>query len=318
VKLLLTAVLTGAVCVAYQLWLNPEIRFFSKLAALQDSWSQRMDREHDSKVVVFGGSSCMFSINGEQLLKEYGLPAVNRGLAAGMGIKVPALNAMLDLRAGDTLIVALEPGSLTSPAGLPAMATEFSYVRGHSEWVTRPALGLPGSGWATSLLALRPGSYHALTLIVKLIQGRTLYRYEVGDASPSGWMRTDARAPLSGPPGHGPYLSEDAQRFLSALKDWCSEKHVRVAYSLPWAYAPTDQAEQFRKGNADILIQIAKFIPVLKGPSLGADTEPGHFADTAWHLNEQGSRLRTDELGQALKHWDLWSVQELQFLKATR
>ena len=90
--------------------------------------------------------------------------------------------------AGDSLIVALEPGLFTSPNELPAFATQFSYARRHSEWATRAALGLPGSGRAASLLALRPGSYHALTLIGKFVQGRDLYRYKVADASPSGWM----------------------------------------------------------------------------------------------------------------------------------
>jgi hypothetical protein len=59
-------------------------------------------------------------------------------------------------------------------------------------------------------------------------------------------------------------------------------------------------------------LQIAEFIPVLKDPWLGADTNVMHFADTVWHLNEEGSRLRTDELGRAVKQWDVWSVKELQ------
>jgi len=258
----------------------------------------------------------MFSINGEQLLEEYGLPTVNRGLAAGMAVKVPTLNARQDLHAGDTLLVAIEPGLFTGPVELTAFAAQFSYARGHSEWATRPALGLPGSGRASTLLTLRPGSRHALTLLGKIIQGRELYRYRIADASPSGWMRTAVRVPVNGPPGHGPRLSEDARRFLSALRDWCRERGVRVAYSLPWGYTPSAQVAGFRRSNADILAQISEIIPVLKDASLGADGEAGHFADTAWHLTEEGSRLRTEALGRVVKDWEVWSLTELQLLAA--
>jgi hypothetical protein len=214
-KLLIVAVVTWALCAAYMLWFSPEIRFYSQLAGVQDAWSQKMDREYGHKVVVFGGSSCTFSIIGEQMLEKYDLPTVNRGLAAGMKVKIPALNAVQDLRRGDTLIVALEPGLFTVPNELPSFATQFSYARGHSDWATQTALGLPGSGRASTLLALRPGSHHVVTLIGKIAQGRALYRYKVADASPSGWMRTDVRIPVNGPPGHGPDLSTDTRRFLS-------------------------------------------------------------------------------------------------------
>jgi len=311
-KLLGVAVMTWAACAAYTLWLSPEVRFYRQLATVQDAWSQRMDREHVNKVVVFGGSSCVFSINGEQMLEQNGLPAVNRGLAAGMTVKIPTLHAMQDLKADDTLIVAFEPGLFTAPIELTSLAAQFSYARGHPEWATLAALGLPGSGRISTLLDLRPGSRHALTLLGKIIQGRELYRYQIADASASGWMRTAVRVSVSGPPGHGLRLSADARKFLSALNGLCRERGVRLAYSLPWGYTPSAQAAEFRKSNADLLAQIAEFIPVLRDPWLGADTDAGHFADTAWHLNEAGSRLRTEELGRAVKQWDLWSVAELQ------
>jgi hypothetical protein len=313
-RLLGVAVLTWAAGAAYTVWFSPEVRFYRQLAAVQDAWSQRMGREHGKKVVVFGGSSCVFSINGEQMLGQYGLPTVNRGLAAGMTVKIPTLNALQDLRAGDTLIVAFEPGLFTAPIELTSLAAQFSYARGHSEWATQPALGLPGDGRVSTLLDLRPGSRHALTLLGKVIQGRELYRYQIADVSPSGWTRTDVRVSVTGPPGHGPRLSDDARRFLTALNDWCLGRSVRLAYALPWGYAPSAQAPAFRKANAALLAQIAEFIPVLKDSWLGADPDAGHFADTAWHLNEAGSRLRTDELGRAVKQWDVWSVKELQLM----
>jgi hypothetical protein len=318
VKLLIVAAVTWMACAAYTLWFNPEVRFYTQLSKLQDDWSRKMDHEHGNKVVVFGGSSCTFSINGEQMLEKFGLPTVNRGLAAGMGVKIPTLHAVEDLRRGDTLIVALEPAHFAEPPETTSLATQFSYSRDHSEWATRSALGLPGNGRVSTLLALRPGSYHALTLIGKLLQGRPLYRYQIADARPSGWVVTKVRAPMEGPPGHKPRMTGDIQRYLSDLRDWCAQNGVRVAYSLPWAHFPVDKLEGFKASNADILLQIREFIPVLKDPLLGADPEAEHFADTGWHLTEEGSGLRTDQLGESIVRWDLWSREELQSLREGR
>lgn len=311
-KLLVVAAVLWVMCVAYTLWLNPEVRFFTQLSAVQDAWSQKMGREHSRKVVVYGGSSCTFSINGEQMLRDYNLPTVNRGLVAGLGVKILTLHAIEDLKKGDTLIVAIEPGLLTEPLETTSVAVQFSYAEGHPNWAVRPALGLPGASRGATLMDLRPGSYHALTLIGKLVSGRSLYRYNVADASPSGWAVTSVRLPFRGPPAHGPHLSDDARRFLPALRDWCKERDIRLAYSLAWAYCPAEKLAEFRKSNADILHRIAEFIPVLKEPQLGADTNANHFADTNWHLNEEGSRLRTDELGRTVKQWELWSPEALR------
>ena len=91
---------------------------------------------------------------------------------------------------------------------------------------------------------------------------------------------------------------------------------MRVAYSLPWGYTPTDQSAGFQRDNAHLLIEIAKLIPVLRDPALGAATNSGHFADTVSHLNEEGSRLRRDILCQAVQQWDVWSIEELQSVVA--
>jgi hypothetical protein len=85
---------------------------------------------------------------------------------------------------------------------------------------------------------------------------------------------------------------------------------------LPWAYCPANKLSEFRKSNADILLQISEFIPVLKDPMLGADPDTGHFADTGWHLNEETSRLRTDQLGDAIRQWKVWAADELRLIAA--
>jgi hypothetical protein len=308
------ALITWLVCAVYAIWLNPEMRFFTRLAALQKTWAKKMDAEHGKKLVIFGGSSCMFSIRGEQMLAEAGVPTVNYGSAASFSVKVPALQAFGSLNPGDTLLIAIEPEQLTDPIDLTSIAVQFSFATGHPEWALQPALGLPKISVFSAALALRPGSYHTLTLLGKLLRGGPLYRYNFEDASASGWMRTAVKLPLQGPPRLGPELSPDAERFLSSIRDLCAVKGVRIAYSLPWALVPHEETNAFRRSNARFLAKVSRFIPVLRDDKVGAHSRAEDFADTAWHLNEAGAELRTRQLGEAVKSWKMWSLAELEEL----
>jgi hypothetical protein len=111
-RLLTLAVVGWLCCAAYTLYLNPSVRLWLGAAQIKQAWAQKMGREHKSKVLVFGGSSCAFSINGERMLEEHELPVVNMGLGAGFGARFLTRWAISEARPGDTLIVALEPDLL--------------------------------------------------------------------------------------------------------------------------------------------------------------------------------------------------------------
>ena len=83
-RLLVTAGIAFLLALGYLFYGNPEMRFFSKAAGVKKAWAQKMTREHGAKTLIFGGSSCAFSIDGEQLLREDGIPMVNMGLHAGL------------------------------------------------------------------------------------------------------------------------------------------------------------------------------------------------------------------------------------------
>jgi hypothetical protein len=310
--LALTGFTTWLAAAAYTVWLNPEVRLFAGVAKIQAAWAEKMNAEHQSKVVIFGGSSCMFSIISEQILQETGIAVVNYGTGAGLSVKVPALRAFEVANAGDTLLIAIEPRQLTERLEITSLAAQFSIAMHRSDWVSQPSFGLAGQSLLSTALALRPGGYHTLTLTGKVLQKRPLYRYDVADASPSGWMRTNIRFPIDGPPPHGPELSSDAERFLADLRAGCEAKRVRIAYTLPWGYTPPLALDEFRRKNARFLLKIQRFVPVLKDEQLGADSRLEHFADTSWHLTETGAQSRSRQLGMAIREWITWSPEELK------
>jgi hypothetical protein len=216
---------------------------------------------------------------------------------------------------GDILVLAFESGLLAGSITPPASGIQFSYAMQHPEWVVAPRLGERQIPVLSALLALRPGGNHAFLLIGKLgklITHKPLYTYRVADASPSGWNHTAPRRPLEGKLDEGRVLSDDARRFLRSLRDWADRNQVHVVYSLPWQWTPREAVDRVRKGNAEFLLQISEYFPVLRDPIIGADPRVEDFSDTRWHLNEESSVLRTEELGRQVTNWEIWQPDELR------
>ncbi len=312
VLLLLTAAVVWGLSIAYTLRWSPEVRNWLDGAAIKIHWAEKMTREHGPKILVYGGSSCSFSIDGERMLDRFGLPTVNFGRTADMGPTVLTESVLGCVRPGDTLIVAIEPGLLTRSFDVPALGVQFSYAMGHPEWVRHPHFGEPGVGQFQALAALRPGGYHSFTMLGKIVRGGPLFRYQPGDYHPSGWEQTEVRREITGPAQYDARLSNNARTFLSGLRAWCEQRRVRVAYSLPWGYCPPDKMKAFQEKNIELLLQANEYIPVLKDAHLGADTNLDHFADTDVHLTVPAAALRTDEFAGQIKNWDIWTAAALR------
>ena len=296
---------------------NPEVRFFEKAAKIKQAWADKMTREHGMKMVVYGGSSCAFSIDGERLLEKHGIPAVNMGLHAGFRPTMLTNWALSETRPGDTLVVAIEPGLLSGPQGSLPFAIQFSYAMGSPAWLNGPWLEHPVS-LASSLFALRPSGYHVFIMLGKLMKGMPLYRYAPSDIHASGWLTTSDRRSIENASGKGGdlRLSSEAVGLLQWLRNWSEVHHVRLAYSLPWVYAAPESVASCQRNNLVFLQQVAQFLPVLKDAGLGVFSERLYFADTPLHLSPEGAALRTDSLAKQLKAWDVWTPDQLQALLA--
>jgi hypothetical protein len=312
---LLTVALVGWLgCAAYSLYLDPSVRLWLDAARIKQAWAEKMTREYKSKILVYGGSSCAFSINGARILEEQGLPVVNMGLGAGFGARFLTRWAISEARPGDTLVVALEPdllgGELTDTTG----AVHLSYAL-HQPGLLRDFDDSAPLSLASQLLMLRPGGSHLVILAAKIAGGKPLYRYRTEDINASGWMQTAVRLPADSP-GPAMALSAQGRRLLKDLAGWCSQRNVRLAYSIPWEFATPDDRVSFQKQNAAFLLQMAELMPVLKDPALGVCTNREYYADTGWHLTPAASNLRSDSLGRQIREWSTWSRAELRTLEA--
>jgi len=298
------AVVLGALCLAacYTLFLNPEISLWKHAYRLKCQWSRHLPHDQP-RIVIYGGSSCGTSVNAARMRTNHNLPVINMGLAAGFGADMLTQFALNELRPGDTLIVALEPELLCADAGLPALGIQCSFAVGHPEFAIRA-----GASWPSALLSLRPDAYHCLTLLGKVLLRQPLYRYSKDEIQSDGWHAVTARRDIPEPIVAAFDLSPHGHDLLRRIREYCAERHVRVAYSLPWMYVSPQQEAKAKAGFRDFLDQVSSIIPVLNDVALGTHTVKEDFADTPLHLKPEAANRRSDEIARALRQWDVLPV----------
>jgi hypothetical protein len=301
------AIATWAISAAYTLRLNPEMAFFRHAHELKREWFGELSRAHTNKIVIFGGSSCLTSIEPRRLRERHNLFAANEGLGAGMGARVLTRYALESLREGDTLIVALEPDLLAGPIELEPLGVQFALATGQPELLRGSAL----VNWPSALAHLRPGSYHAFTLLGKILLRQPLYRYARSELAEGGWHNVAARRDLGTPEVRTLTLSPAGREWLRTIRDECAQRHGRVAVTMPWRFCVPANLRATQRANLSFLREVAELLPVLREPSMGAHAVREHFADTDMHPIADAAALRTDELADALKTWAVWSLSEM-------
>lgn len=319
-RLLGTAFLTWVLAAIYTLHWNPEIAFHAGSRKIKHrTGGGELRHRFDFPAMIFsGGSSGLFSVDATRLSEQHQLLSVNYAMGAGLGPGVLLQAAAADTHGGDTVVLAFEPFLLTEPMEPTSMGIQFSFAAGQPEWVTRPAFAVPAASWPSALLALRPGGYHCVTLLGKIVTRRPWYRYRLEDVDPNGLARTEVRLPVTSPPEFADTLPPAATNFLASVAEWGRTRGVKVIYSLPWGYCPTNEVPRVRARNVKLLREIAVYLPVLKDPSLGIHTEAADFSDSVWHLTSEGADRRTDELAALLKRGEYWTPAELAAMAERR
>ena len=297
-----------AVARFYTVRLNPEVLFWRDSARVKQAWARQCPTENGSRVIFVGGSSCFTSIDTSRLVQR-NVRALNMGLGAGLGVRFLTQFALSEVKPGDTLVLAIEPDLLIAPMNHPALAVQLSQAMNAPELLRTP--DAPESFVVRSALAMRPGAYHAFTLLGKVLRGRPLYRYNMSQVSQSGWQRVDLHWDFKPEAPYRAELSQDARKLLAWLREWSAVHHVRLVYSMPWCYVPEAGAAAFREHSRNFLLEIASYMPVLKDPILGAYCVRQHYGDTALHLDAVGAALRTDSVAEQLTNWSVWSPSEL-------
>lgn len=315
--ILLCSVLIGLGFVAYfDTHFDTEKSFFGEAINRSNRWQETIERDHDHKYVLAGGSSSRTGINPALLLQHDGIPLVNAATHAGFGAAVNTELALSYLKKGDTLIVAIEPDNLT---GIEYPFHNYTtsglkFLVHHSKPLDHAAhLFTPSAEHYTTIL--RGDASTVLIRLLKPLFSDELYRYSIDkNLTESGWMSVNhnwMRQALPFNPAEmmpKSKLNRFGRQLLTDIRDWCARNGVRVVYSIP----RTLREEQARAYYASLALDISTIMPVLRDPALGVNPNPREFADTVNHLNSKGATDATMELGRELREQDYWTSEELR------
>ena len=288
---------------------NPELKFWREVDLQRDEGMAgiRTVRPDQPMVLFTGGSSCAFSIDPLIIEQVCGVPAYNLGMPVAAGAKFLLHQSLEKARAGDTLVVCLEPDLLTFPNDFKASTLSF----GLATLAGDPSGAVGGTSFDRDLTLRdclnlsRPGPTHLATLFAKTATGKESYRYGSEDLRDRGRVEIPDRDPDL--PRIGPKSADQllpaARELLATFRQAASRKGVHLAYSMPWILTASDAAETNRATNRRILDAIDPILPALDDGHLGVSTDPAHFSDSGLHLSAEGSHLRSTALASAL---DLW------------
>jgi hypothetical protein len=288
---------------------NPEADFwgerrmeeYHRVAALRES-------SPGTPLVLFcGGSSCAFSVDPGVVTAASGRPAHNLGTSAWAGPKYYVDRAFQLARAGDILVLGIEPNFLTEPELLKPSPLGLALAwRGLD-----PAAAAGGRSFGASLGLkehvglLRPGARYLVTWGGKLLSGGPRYHYGPSDKRDGGRLETARGHPTGRGDAtiHPSRLTPEARALLERIAGLAKERQVRVAYALPWYFTAEESAAANRGARGRLLEEIAGILPVLDDPALGIQTDPAWFSDTNYHLTAAGSEARSRVLAEGLVRW---------------
>jgi hypothetical protein len=254
----------------------------------------------DTPILFFtGGSSCAFSIDPSIIEKTCGINTFNLGLPISAGPKFLLHQALERCRAGDTLVICLEPDMLTMESEYPPS----TFTLGLAIMDSDPSGAIGGESFKAQLSArdylthLRPGPGFIATKIAKTAVGKG-YRYQNHDLRYRGRIETPVKIvtlPRAGTKSNFT-LSDSGRSLLTTFKRSASQKGVRIIYSMPWVLTAGASARQNQTANRKILESIQTFIPVIDDGYQGVATDPALFSDSGQHLNAAGASVRTNAL----------------------
>lgn len=299
VALLGSLVLSYLMAAAYSLGINPEIRFWKEAYGRKIAWARTLSAQGGSKLVFIGGSSTAFQVDASILTKA-GIPAVNMGMHAGMGIRATAAFGLSAVTRGDTVIWSFERDRLAKPPELDPLGYQALVATGVIFHSGPHQLALRGIDTVNVLNALRPGLDHCAVMLAKVALKYPLYRYRQELIRPGGAITTDERRPMPATPPKRTFPNVTTLAWISAMNNGLAAMDCGNAYLIPRSYVPPEDEEAVLAGNGAFLDILGSITTVVPDPAMGIETNIECFADTPAHFRSDSMEKRTRDLAKVL------------------
>ena len=288
---------------AYMHWGNPNVQFQRRVVGAQFEAIEN-SRASSRRVLVVGGSSVSFSIRPDLLRDEFGLEVLNMGLPAGAGRGLHCEWALQEVRAGDTVVLSFESTGWTDAeeALVTPLGSQFWFLTIGPTYGWQSRLGELGVKERYQWTDVRPGGKHLVTLATKVAFRQPLFRYDERNLRKGGY--------LAGTPGWGIQPSGGLQKLklaplqkelLIAMRERIEDKEAQLMISLPWRLTKGKLLPEQRELNRQLITELEEYAPVLVDSRLGACAQQDWYADTVWHLTEEGAKARSRAFGEGFQ-----------------
>jgi hypothetical protein len=254
------------------------------------------------RIILVGGSNVSFGLDAELMQRTLGVPVINDGLHAGLGL-APLRELQEYIRAGDVIIISLEYNLFSNQEvmnGDPAFLSDWiEYSPRRIEYLSNPWKEAPGI-YATMLQRKVNRKVNTYLFGGSLSETRRIFNGTNFDTNGDfiGHLSEASltRRKIPATPYVGFELREDIFLFLETFNRTAHEKGASVYFEAP--------ASRQRNCKATGEAQMANFfkifierssIPMLT--SLEDVCMPDkYFFDTPYHLNAQGREIKTKRL----------------------
>lgn len=303
ISLLQVIVLTTAMIALVFVAIKPDPNHYFAGSRLQ---LELLKNTPSPRIILVGGSNVSFGLDAELMQRALGVPVINDGLHAGLGL-APLRELEEYLRPGDVVIISLEYNMFSYKS---IMEGDHAFLSDWIEYSPRRVryLSDPWSEasaiYATMLQRKVNREVNRYLLGGSLDEMRSIFLGTKYDANGDfvGHLQEASTTPRKIPsvPYFASTFQEDIFTFLEHFNQRAREKGVEVYFEPPAS----------RKRNCKITGEalMAKFfetfeerssIPVLT-PFDGVCLPDKYFFDTPYHLNAEGRQLRTQRL---IENW---------------
>lgn len=265
-----------------------------------------LERTPGPRIILAGGSNVSFGIDAELMQRTLGVPVINDGLHAGLGV-APLRELLGYLRPGDVVIISLEYQLFSNRAvmegDLAFLSDWIEYSPGRIQYLSDPWRQAPAL-YATMLQRKVNREVNTTMYGGSLDDVRNVFigtRYDAnGDFIGHLEQASTPRRKISFEPYPVSTVQEDIFIFLEQFHQKALTKGAEVYFEAPASRKSNcDTTGETSLTNFFKILEERSSIPLLT-PLESVCLPDKYFFDSVYHLNAEGREWRTRRL---IENW---------------
>ena len=256
------------------------------------------------RIIIYGGSNVAFGIDSELIQQELGLPVVNLGLHAGLGV-VPLQGIQNAIQRGDVIVISLEYEIITNEnftdGTLLQLADWLEASQQNTQYLINPVSELP----SIYLIILQNKINRQTNTFLAGKINRGVYSGENFNSNGDmiGHLDIPSKPPdtIKSTAYPTTVTQEDAYIFLEEFNQHALSAGAQVFLEMPASRETNCNATGFQNIKIFYEILLEKTtIPILT-PLDQVCLPDKYFFDTVYHLNTHGRQIRTERIISGLR-----------------